>query len=131
MAEKSQLSQEEMDDFRQKLMDKRRELEGDIEGLADDVQKSEPADDRAPAASPSDAPTHFADEASDERAEQKVKRLTEQERDTVMAIDEALRRIDEGTYGLCLMDKEPISKKRLEAKPWARYCLDHAESAGM
>ena len=35
----------------------------------------------------------------------------------------ALRRIDHGAYGICLECEEPISAKRLDAVPWARYCV--------
>ena len=38
-------------------------------------------------------------------------------------ISDALRRIDSGHYGVCLECEEPISGKRLEAVPWARYCV--------
>ena len=37
----------------------------------------------------------------------------------------ALRRIDEGTYGLCLVDDEPIPTQRLDAIPWTPYCVAH------
>jgi DnaK suppressor protein len=37
----------------------------------------------------------------------------------------ALRRIEDGTYGLCVVDGEPIDEKRLEAVPWTPYCLRH------
>lgn len=48
-------------------------------------------------------------------------------------VQDALRRIDEGTYGRCLVDGRPIEKKRLDAVPWAAYCLKHQaliEAAG-
>ena len=38
-------------------------------------------------------------------------------------IGDALERIDHGNYGVCLECEEPISVKRLEAVPWARYCV--------
>ena len=38
-------------------------------------------------------------------------------------ISDALQRIDQGTYGVCLECEEPISVKRLDAVPWARYCV--------
>jgi len=38
-------------------------------------------------------------------------------------ISDALQRIEQGTYGVCLECEEPISVKRLEAVPWARYCV--------
>ncbi len=37
----------------------------------------------------------------------------------------ALARIADGSYGQCAVDGEPISEKRLEAIPWARYCAKH------
>jgi DnaK suppressor protein len=38
-------------------------------------------------------------------------------------ISDALERIQHGTYGVCLECEEPISVKRLDAVPWARYCV--------
>ena len=38
-------------------------------------------------------------------------------------ISDALQRIEQGTYAVCLECEEPISVKRLEAVPWARYCV--------
>jgi DnaK suppressor protein len=38
---------------------------------------------------------------------------------------DALRRIDDGTFGRCVVDGGPIELKRLEAVPWTPYCLKH------
>jgi DnaK suppressor protein len=38
-------------------------------------------------------------------------------------IQEALRRLEAGTFGICQECSEPISAKRLEAVPWAKFCL--------
>ena len=38
-------------------------------------------------------------------------------------IADALLRIDQDTYGICMECEEPISTKRLDAVPWARYCV--------
>ena len=38
-------------------------------------------------------------------------------------IDDALRRLDQGTYGICEECGKPIDEARLEAVPWARYCV--------
>jgi len=43
-------------------------------------------------------------------------------------ISDALHRIDTGQYGVCLECEEPISVKRLEALPWARYCVTCQEA---
>jgi DnaK suppressor protein len=48
-------------------------------------------------------------------------RLGERDSQTVADIDEALLRIDEGTYGQCERCGEPIDERRLEALPTARY----------
>ena len=37
----------------------------------------------------------------------------------------ALKRIDDGTYGKCVVDGEPIDAKRLDSVPWTPYCLKH------
>ncbi len=39
-------------------------------------------------------------------------------------LDAALSRIESGTYGSCVLCGEPIPDARLEAIPWARYCMD-------
>lgn len=44
------------------------------------------------------------------------------------AIDEALARIRQGTYGVCEMCKRPISEARLAAVPWTRHCVGCKES---
>ena len=38
-------------------------------------------------------------------------------------VEAAIRRIEQGTYGVCHECEEPISPKRLDALPWAKYCV--------
>jgi len=38
-------------------------------------------------------------------------------------IEDALKRIEEGSYGICEMCDEPISEERLKIKPYAKYCI--------
>jgi len=50
-----------------------------------------------------------------------------------LAIEDALARIKQGTYGICEICKQPISQARLEAVPWThlcRECKEHQKSAG-
>jgi DnaK suppressor protein len=42
-------------------------------------------------------------------------------------IEDALERLRDGTYGTCLDCGMPVSRKRLEAVPWARYCVSCQE----
>ncbi len=50
--------------------------------------------------------------------------VSENESKQLTLIDEALLRIEDNEYGLCQNCEEQINPKRLEAIPWARYCLD-------
>lgn len=49
--------------------------------------------------------------------------------DTLAQIRAALTRLDNGSFGACVVDGEPIEPARLEAVPWTPYCLKHAEDA--
>jgi DnaK suppressor protein len=42
-------------------------------------------------------------------------------------VQAALRRIDQGSYGVCYECEEPISAKRLDAVPWAKFCVSCQE----
>jgi DnaK suppressor protein len=44
---------------------------------------------------------------------------------TLAQVQAALARIDAGTYGRCLADGGPIETNRLDAVPWAPYCIKH------
>lgn len=46
-------------------------------------------------------------------------------RTLLLQVQDALRRIEEGTYGKCAVDGGPIDEKRLEAMPWTPYCIRH------
>ena len=50
--------------------------------------------------------------------------LEENSEQVLRAIDGALRRIDEGTFGICETCGQPISEERLEAIPYATQCID-------
>jgi len=53
--------------------------------------------------------------------------LSDSERETLLQIEEALRRIDRGDFGSCTSCSKPIGEQRLHAIPWARYCIDCQE----
>ena len=53
--------------------------------------------------------------------------LSDNEREMLLQIEEALRRIERGEYGSCTSCAKPIGEQRLHAIPWARYCIDCQE----
>jgi RNA polymerase-binding transcription factor DksA len=69
---------------------------------------------------------HLGDTASDTYDRELEEGLDEGVRETLRQIDDALTRIDEGTYGLCEIDDKPIPEDRLRALPWATRCIEHA-----
>jgi len=46
-----------------------------------------------------------------------------QQKKELEEINEALKKIEEGTYGICEMCEEPIQEERLKIKPYAKYCI--------
>jgi len=53
--------------------------------------------------------------------------LSESDRKTLLLIDQALLRLDQGTFGTCVHCQGSVQEKRLEAVPWARHCLECQE----
>jgi len=68
-----------------------------------------------------------ADRASEETDRALELRTRDRERKLVAKIDGALRRIDEGEFGYCSVTGEPISLKRLDARPIATMSLEAQE----
>jgi len=52
------------------------------------------------------------------------------EKSLLREVEEALLRVQEGTYGICQECEEPISAKRLQALPWAKFCVRCQEMLG-
>ncbi|MFM7446157.1 MAG: RNA polymerase-binding protein DksA, partial [Tabrizicola sp.] len=69
----------------------------------------------------------IADRASEETDRALELRTRDRQRKLVSKIDAALRRIDEGEYGYCEMTGEPISLKRLDARPITTMTLEAQE----
>jgi len=120
---KTYLSDEELNEFRQMLLDRRDLILGTYKDLLDNVQSKKELDRSG---SQSNLPTHQADLALDLELDNENTQYMEHERDLLIQIDEALRRIEDKTYGICLATGKPISKERLIAKPWAKYSIDVA-----
>lgn len=119
---KSPLAKPELEEFRQMLLGKRRDLVGDMTGIQAEAVKSR----QGGSGDLSNMPTHLADIGTDNFEHEFSLGLLESERSLLKEIDEALERVANGTYGICLGTGEPISKTRLRARPWARYCIAYA-----
>ncbi len=67
---------------------------------------------------------HQADAGSDAYDRDFALNLLSQEQDALFEIDEALKRLLKGSYGVCEMSGKPIPKARLEARPFARFTVE-------
>jgi DnaK suppressor protein len=65
----------------------------------------------------------MADQASGNNEVHIQLKLKQTDAKILQAIEEALRRIDNGTYGICRDCGEPIAQARLNAIPWTRVCI--------
>lgn len=67
---------------------------------------------------------HQADAGSDAYDRDFALSILSQEQNSLYEIDEALKRIDDGTYGICEISNKQISRARLEARPFTRYTVE-------
>ncbi len=116
---KSRLSPKTLDEYRTLLLIKRAELVGDLSAMEAEALRSD-------GGNLSNVPIHMADIGTDTYDQDFMLGLAEKERGRLREIDEALRRIDDRTYGVCQMTGKAIPKARLAAKPWAKYTIEAA-----
>ena len=106
--------------FRDALLDERRRVEHALATLRDEHRGS--LDDEVEEIGASD--NHHAETATATLGREIDYTLGENSGQVLAAIDAALKRIDEGTYGTCVSCAEQIRYERLEATPWASLCID-------
>lgn len=70
---------------------------------------------------------HQADQGSDTNLMEQTVMLLEQERDKIRLLNDAMRRITDGSYGMCEICGCLIQDARLEIIPYARYCIECKE----
>ncbi len=104
---------------KEKLLQLRDVMVDSMAGVAKDNLRS-----RAEGSEASAFGMHQADAGSDAYDRDFALSLLSQEQDALYEIDQALKRIDLGTYGTCEMSGKPISHARLEAIPFARFTVE-------
>lgn len=84
-------------------------------------------DIRAGQESADDGTEDIVDRANNHYNRELMFSLSDSERQRLLQIEDALRRLDEGSYGRCANCAGPINPRRLEAVPWTRFCIDCQE----
>jgi len=114
------LNSRDLEHFRDLLLAKRRELVGDMSQMEREALRSSGGTNL------STLPMHMADMGTDNYEQEFTLGLVEKDRNLLREINQALAKIQNGTYGICEGTGKPIGRPRLEAQPWARYSIEHA-----
>ncbi len=105
--------------FKQKLLEIRSRLRGDVSAMAAGAlrKNSESSGDL------SSVPIHMADAGSDAYEQENTLSLMQAEEGTLELVEEAIERIEDGAYGICTECGSRIPKARLNAIPYAPFCI--------
>lgn len=107
--------------IRATLEKRREEIRGNLAGLTE--AEPTPVD----AIQASEGPQDFEETAIDFLETQQEQSIQVNEQALLTEIEQALERLDNGTYGKCIVCGQPIPEKRLEAIPWAARCVKDEE----
>lgn len=108
----------QLDHYKLVLLQKRASLVGDVKHLEDEALRSNSGETQT---------ASNAAEFGSESFEQGLNlELAAADRELIHQIDDALDRIADRTYGLCMESHQPIKKARLEELPWAKYSIETA-----
>ena len=105
--------------MKKRLEEKQAELQANLAGLT--AAHPQPVD---PVEANEGAPD-FEEVAVDFNEMQNEQSIGVNERALLTEVQQALKRIEQGTYGKCEVCGRPIPEKRLEAIPWARFDVEH------
>jgi DnaK suppressor protein len=117
-ARAARMPKRELEKYRRLLQEKKN-------GLMSELAKMKNAEEETTEESTQD----IADKAVSSYTREFLYSLNDSERSTIQQINQALIRIDDGTYGFCLNCGNLMNEKRLTAIPWSRHCVDCQELA--
>ena len=117
------LTAKDIKHFKNVLLQKRREILQNVFEIEGEALRKSRLDASGDLSS---MPIHMADLGTDNFQQEFSLELMDGERRLLLEIDDALNRMENRTYGVCEGTGKLISKARLEAKPWARYCVEYA-----
>ncbi len=110
------LARKELERYRRLLTDKKNSISAD---LAKTRNAEEETGD--------DATQDIADKAVSSYTREFLYSLSDNDRNTLLLIDQALGRIEDGSFGNCLNCSTTMNEKRLNAVPWAPHCVQCQE----
>ncbi|MEK6728377.1 MAG: TraR/DksA family transcriptional regulator [Candidatus Omnitrophota bacterium] len=117
---KNKLSKKELAEFRKLVLRRKDEILADIKHISDDTLKQS---QKEASGDISGYTYHMADVATDNYDREFSLGLASNERKFIYELDDALKKIEEGTFGICEDCKGLIAKNRIKAVLHARFCV--------
>jgi RNA polymerase-binding transcription factor DksA len=121
------MTKAELEKYRQRLFDLGKGFKGKVSDLEHEALRKTGGEESG---NLSNVPVHMADLASDNFEQEVAIGLLETEEQRLEEIAAALQRIENGTFGHCQECRKGISKERLQAIPFTRFCITCASKAG-
>jgi len=112
-------SDEELEHFKELILDRRREAREDIERMRGQIENAKEQSNDNTAYS-----FHMADAGTDAMEREKLYLMIARLQKYIGYLDRALERIENKTYGVCKVTGEPIAKERLEAVPHTQISIE-------
>ena len=113
------LSKPQLKEFKKRLLEERNKFAEEIKAIAREASKSP----REASGDLSSYTLHPADMSADAYQRELSLDLASTEQQVLYQIDDALKRMDEGTYGVCQNCSRPIALSRLKAVPYTSSCI--------
>jgi DnaK suppressor protein len=112
------LNKKEKEYFKKKLLERKQKI---LEKLTElDTESKEVETDIA---------QDVVDKAESSYTKEFLLSLSDAERSQLFLIDNALKRLQRGEFGICQMCQKEVGKKRLEVLPWTPFCIDCQQKA--
>lgn len=119
-SEKKKFNKKELSEFKKLILKKKEEILEGIKHISEDTLKKSQKD---AAGDISSYTYHMADVATDTYDREFSLGLASNGREALYELDDALKKIEDGTFGICEDCKGLIAKNRLKAVPYARFCV--------
>jgi DnaK suppressor protein len=110
------MDKKKLEAFKKRLEERQRELRSNVSRIAQDGREAD-----------LESAQDIADRAANSYTKEFLFSQSSSERQIPLMVDNALRRIREGTFGECIACGAEINPKRLEAVPWTRHCIECQE----
>lgn len=114
------MNKKELEKFKKLILKIREKMSGELNCITEDTLNRSQRDATGDL---SGYTYHMADVATDNYEREFSLNIASNEQDILFEIDEALKRIEDKSYGICLKCSKKISKSRLTAVPYARFCI--------